>query len=297
MTFLNQIGNLGLETKEEIPLKESRIMPHYYYFPFPPGSGDKHSDLARKNILNKYHLGRATVERYETKFEGEVPYGQGTAHYDGFINAQKNPQKTYAMQDIVEIQCTCYKVSETVWQKETKQPLLKIHAGDVLMVDGHCGESSSTICNKETSAIPGAVTYEPRELAFLLLVEGLNDGVIVKLMVCYGGGKWGSDPNSHEDYIYAKKLARLIGSKRPNVIVGGYAGKLIVGERKARGPLGPNDHPTVSTVEFYLDNHKFEDLAKLNLRYYDGKGNLVARPGKQQRNRFVKEDLLNAVTI
>jgi len=131
--------------------------------------------------------------------------------------------------------------------------------------------------------MPGAVTYRPNELTTILLKQGLGDGVVIKLTVCYGGGTYGSPPNGHEDVIYAKKLAVLIAGFKTNVIVGGYAGELHIEERRARGPLGDNMHPTNLTV---MAEGK-QDLAKVNLRYYDGSGTLAPRPGKAPRVRGV----------
>ena len=279
-------------------------MAHYYYFPFKPDSGDAAKELTQNVVLEKYKEGRATVSRNREHWEGTVGLngGPGDILYKGEINPLTRPNKHYPTQNTVVIECTTYKYKEggmirngqgniidtpeTIkWELgRNNTPLNNVKENDVLIVDGHGNQSSTMLCNKERSFEQGAVSLRPNELACILLRQGLNDGVIVKLTMCYGGGTHGSDPDGSEDGIYAKKLAMLIASFKPNVVVGGYAGKFVVGHAKAGGLNGSNYHPYNAVVE---DNNGRLDLAKVNLRYYNGVGQLVNRPHKPLRVRGV----------
>ncbi len=310
-TLLGLAASIQGDT-EETPSRGS-AMAHYYYFPFAPDTGDDDQALAKKAVVAKYTHGRATVKQnhQRTDWKGEVDRPMfGKVLYDGKMNEPTRPNKKYLKQGTaVEIQCTSYKTvtggfvqdpttlkwkdtpRKEDWVIGSDRPLTRVKAHDVLIVDGHGNETSSLISNKDNLVKPDAVKLRPNELATILLQQGLNDGVIVKLTVCYGGGTYGSDPYADENKIYAKKLALLIAGFKSNVIVGGYAGKLVVGGTdQPGGYLGKNFHPFVSTVE-NKDGRK--DLAKVNLRYYNGQGKLVARPGKIRRVRGVDLHALN----
>ena len=151
----------------------------------------------------------------------------------------------------------------------TTQPLMSVHEGDILMVDGHCNEGSNTYCNKRGSVLVNAVTLSPIELAAILITEGLNDGVIIKLIGCYSGGGPTTDPNADEDMIFAKKLAKSLARKKPKTVVGGYPGNVDVGVVT----LGGNKHPQPIMVDRLF-------RGKNLIRYYDTGGNIVTRPGK-----------------
>ncbi|MEM9032330.1 MAG: hypothetical protein AAGB18_06755 [Pseudomonadota bacterium] len=266
---------------------------HYYYFPFnpdPTGSDDAQK-LTEKTVLAKYQHGRGTVGFTRPKGSDiTTPY------------PRTNKAKHYATQDNVKLTCTYWKSVKELeerdgWgHKKTERsfvgrqtrPLRVVQPGDILMVDGHCNQRSNAYCNFRASFLPGAVELTPDELADILIKEGLEDGVVIKLLGCYSAGGPTSNPIGPEDAIFARKLAMLLKKYKPGTVVSGYPGTVSVGSVTQGGVTVPQ--PLMVTMQTSAEKGKHV------IRYYDTDGNLLKKTrGPNPTYEF--DPLVNQITI
>lgn len=234
-------------------------MAHYYYFPFHNAPLDEAIEQTELTVRLKYNLGKAPETRQLKP---------------------TNPGKKYDPQEGVKTVCNVHKRADGSLgfrDAAAGQPLTKVRENDVLLVDGHGVPSGNFIASDEKSTL----TLTHIELAAILILEGLNDGVVIKMLTCYSGGTWNS--NADDDNIFAKKLATLIGKKKENVIVGGYPGTVIntvacAGEKKES-----NMTPIQLTVVNEAGDQRL--TGKAAIRYYDKNGRLTQRPAASKSPR------------